>query len=161
MHVSFAGERKKTKCQQEFDAIPEGIVGAFVPQCEEDGSYSKVQCHGSTGYCWCVDELGNKLEETVQRGPPNCTPPTNRPFDICDTSLCEFGQCVNVDGNATCQCPLVCPFIEQPVCGSDNKTYSNLCVMDAESCEKKQHIKLQHEGPCEGKRNTEREVLNI
>ena len=96
---------------------------------------------------------------------PSAPPPTDRPFDICDISLllslCEFGQCVNVNGSATCQCPLVCPFIEQPVCGSDNKTYSNLCVMDAESCEKKQHIKLQHEGPCEGKRNTEREVLNI
>ena len=73
LHVSFAGEKKRSKCQQEFDAIPGGIVGAFVPQCEEDGSYSKVQCHGSTGYCWCVDELGTKLEETIQRGRPNCT----------------------------------------------------------------------------------------
>ena len=30
------------------------MPGAFTPQCDEDGKFSKMQCHGSTGYCWCV-----------------------------------------------------------------------------------------------------------
>ena len=30
-----------------------GLLGEFIPQCEEDGSYSPLQCWGSTGYCWC------------------------------------------------------------------------------------------------------------
>ena len=40
------------------------LVGVYIPQCEEDGSYSSKQCHGSTGYCWCVDGEGNKLVGT-------------------------------------------------------------------------------------------------
>ena len=58
--------RPKSKCEKERDAVTNGplLVGAFTPQCESDGSYSAVQCHGSTGYCWCVDGEGNKLVET-------------------------------------------------------------------------------------------------
>ena len=48
-------------------------LGAYVPQCELDGSYSQVQCHSSTGYCWCVDEDGKERSQTRQRGRPNCT----------------------------------------------------------------------------------------
>jgi hypothetical protein len=75
-------------------------------------------------------------------------PPTDPPFDICDISLCNFGTCVSVNGTATCVCNKACPFIEQPVCGSDNKTYSNLCVMDSEACEREEYINIKHNGPC-------------
>ena len=69
--------RPKTKCEKEKAARENGpfLIGAFIPQCEEDGSYSEVQCHGSAGYCWCVDGEGNKRLET-EVGPgltPNCT----------------------------------------------------------------------------------------
>ena len=52
-----------------------GKVGEFVPQCEEDGSYSPLQCWGSTGYCWCVDEDGVEISGTALgpgEGIPNC-----------------------------------------------------------------------------------------
>ena len=42
-----------------------GIIGEFVPQCEEDGSYSPMQCWASTGYCWCVDENGEEIPDTI------------------------------------------------------------------------------------------------
>ena len=49
------------------------LLGAFMPQCNEDGSYKEVQCHGSTGYCWCVDKNGNKKEGTEVRSKrPKC-----------------------------------------------------------------------------------------
>ncbi|XP_028399649.1 neurogenic locus notch homolog protein 2-like isoform X2 [Dendronephthya gigantea] len=145
--------KPKSKCEKERDDVLNGppLVGAFTPQCEEDGSYSKMQCHGSTGYCWCVDADGSKLEGTETRSRINCTevlPPTDPPFDICDISLCEFGRCVNVNGTATCVCNKACPLIERPVCASDNKTYSNLCVMESEACERKEHIRVKHDGPC-------------
>ncbi|KAK2158701.1 hypothetical protein LSH36_165g04022 [Paralvinella palmiformis] len=47
-------------------------VGAFVPQCDSDGFYKPVQCHGSTGYCWCVDRNGLTIEGTHTRGMPDC-----------------------------------------------------------------------------------------
>ena len=53
-----------------------GLLGAFVPQCEADGSFSQIQCHGSTGYCWCVDvATGWPLTEGVPPtgGVPQCS----------------------------------------------------------------------------------------
>ena len=47
-------------------------VGRFVPKCEADGSYSKIQCWSSTGYCWCVDKNGTELQGTRVRGMPVC-----------------------------------------------------------------------------------------
>jgi len=35
------------------------LLGQFVPACEQDGSYSARQCHGSV--CYCTDALGAKL----------------------------------------------------------------------------------------------------
>ncbi|KAK0411020.1 hypothetical protein QR680_005436 [Steinernema hermaphroditum] len=37
----------------------------FVPKCNDsDGSYNKIQCHGSTGYCWCVSKEGRPIPKT-------------------------------------------------------------------------------------------------
>ena len=51
------------------------LIGEFIPQCEDDGSYSLMQCWGSTGYCWCVDEDGVEIPGTSLgpgEGIPNC-----------------------------------------------------------------------------------------
>uniref|UniRef100_T1DEL1 Ctenitoxinlike-Lyc-1 n=1 Tax=Lychas buchari TaxID=1330406 RepID=T1DEL1_9SCOR len=32
-----------------------GAIGAYIPQCTEDGRFDKQQCWGSIGMCWCVD----------------------------------------------------------------------------------------------------------
>ncbi|KAF8788527.1 SPARC-related modular calcium-binding protein like [Argiope bruennichi] len=48
-------------------------MGLFVPECKEDGSYAEVQCHVSTGYCWCVDEAGKPIRgSSIQNARPNC-----------------------------------------------------------------------------------------
>ena len=50
-----------------------GLIGAFQPSCEEDGSFSELQCHGSTGYCWCVDvQTGQPVSNGTRGGTP-CT----------------------------------------------------------------------------------------
>ncbi|XP_054720386.1 U24-ctenitoxin-Pn1a-like [Uloborus diversus] len=55
----------------ELTKAQNGMVGNFIPQCEESGYYSKKQCHGSTGFCWCSDEKGNKVGDSV-RGELEC-----------------------------------------------------------------------------------------
>ncbi|XP_077462107.1 uncharacterized protein nid2a isoform X4 [Stigmatopora argus] len=68
----------KSHCEQHRDNVqttsPEGfpIVGAFVPQCDSNGHYTSLQCHGSTGHCWCVDSHGQERPGT--RTPPGTTP---------------------------------------------------------------------------------------
>ena len=46
--------------------------GHYVPTCSKDNSYENVQCHPSTGYCWCVDQNGNEWRGTRKRGRPLC-----------------------------------------------------------------------------------------
>jgi hypothetical protein len=65
-----------TPCQEEV-ANATGMMGEFVPDCAEDGSYAPIQCNGSTGYCWCVDEDGNEIPGTAIQswvGTPDCSP---------------------------------------------------------------------------------------
>ena len=84
-NISFnlQGKHNRSECEKErqsvFDSFPiiqgerKPPLGAFIPQCNEDGSYKKVQCHGSTGHCWCVDESGTKQKETeVRFKQPDC-----------------------------------------------------------------------------------------
>uniref|UniRef100_A0A4W6BRM7 Thyroglobulin type-1 domain-containing protein n=1 Tax=Lates calcarifer TaxID=8187 RepID=A0A4W6BRM7_LATCA len=58
----------KTYCEQHRDSTtsPEGypIVGAYVPQCDANGQYIPLQCHGSSGHCWCVDSRGQERAGT-------------------------------------------------------------------------------------------------
>ncbi|XP_072239421.1 nidogen-2-like [Leuresthes tenuis] len=70
--------RSKSQCERHRDSLQSGEVdgypspGAFVPQCDSDGHYRPLQCHGSTGHCWCVDSRGQERAGT--RTPPG-TPP--------------------------------------------------------------------------------------
>merc|ERR1712004_469251 len=66
-------------CAQLWEEVNERIrvspelVGAFVPDCLEDGSWSPVQCRGSM--CYCVDGAGTDLGYMVPRwqiGNMNC-----------------------------------------------------------------------------------------
>uniref|UniRef100_A0A803YHI8 Nidogen 1 n=1 Tax=Meleagris gallopavo TaxID=9103 RepID=A0A803YHI8_MELGA len=85
----------KTKCQREKEvALGSGgtffqreiRVGQFIPQCDEHGNYVPTQCHGSTGYCWCVDRDGNEIDGTRSglstAAPPVVIGPSVRPDTI-------------------------------------------------------------------------------
>ncbi|KAI3366055.1 hypothetical protein L3Q82_009881 [Scortum barcoo] len=71
--------RPKTQCEQHRDSLQSGVeqggrpgLGAFIPQCDSDGRYRPLQCHGSTGNCWCVDSRGQERAGT--RTPPGTAP---------------------------------------------------------------------------------------
>ncbi|XP_078573932.1 uncharacterized protein LOC144860543 isoform X7 [Branchiostoma floridae x Branchiostoma japonicum] len=80
------GKREgETKCRQaRLEAQASAMIGRYVPQCTEDGRYRPLQCHSSTGYCWCVDELGETIEGT-KAGPgmvPSCDEFLGEPLPI-------------------------------------------------------------------------------
>ena len=57
------------------------LIGAFSPSCKVNGDYEEIQCHGSTGFCWCVDKFGNELEGTRTRGELNCSHPGKKGWE--------------------------------------------------------------------------------
>ena len=40
-------------------------IGQYVPQCDEEDKtkFKLLQCHGSTGYCWCASSNGKAESE--------------------------------------------------------------------------------------------------
>ncbi|XP_071337229.1 nidogen-1 [Trachinotus anak] len=78
-------ERTKTQCEIHRDSLlgvteygprgPRPPVGQYIPTCDENGDYEPMQCHGSTGHCWCVDRNGQEI-------PGSRSGPGSRPMCI-------------------------------------------------------------------------------
>ncbi|XP_035204938.1 U24-ctenitoxin-Pn1a-like [Stegodyphus dumicola] len=46
---------------------------AYIPQCEDDGSWAKKQCWDYNNSCWCVDKDGQQVGDIVsERTELNC-----------------------------------------------------------------------------------------
>ncbi|XP_041645126.1 nidogen-1 [Cheilinus undulatus] len=80
-----SSERTKTQCESHRDSVlgvteygprgPRPPVGQYIPTCDENGQYAPMQCHGSTGHCWCVDRNGQEI-------PGSRSGPGSRPMCI-------------------------------------------------------------------------------
>lgn len=73
----FCFWREKPPCLVELEKIQiqeaaKKKPGVFIPSCDEDGYYRKMQCDQSSGECWCVDQLGVELTGTRLHGNPDC-----------------------------------------------------------------------------------------
>nr|AFP57557.1 hypothetical protein [Latrodectus hesperus] len=66
-HITDPSLKLKTcSCIAHRDRVSQThLIGNYKPQCEQDGSYSRTQCHGGMGYCWCVDEHGQKVNKDL------------------------------------------------------------------------------------------------
>jgi len=58
-----------TCIEERATALQSNRIGKYVPQCNEQvpEKYEPLQCHGSNGYCWCVNkESGEKLSDVFR-----------------------------------------------------------------------------------------------
>ena len=62
-------------CPVLLERLPVSVIGAYIPQCDDNDSFSAVQCHESTGYCWCVNtKTGRPVSDLYPREVlPNCS----------------------------------------------------------------------------------------
>ncbi|XP_051778893.1 testican-2 [Erpetoichthys calabaricus] len=73
----FCFWREKPPCLAELEKIQVQEVakkkpGMYIPSCDEDGYYRKLQCDQSKGECWCVDQHGGELAGSRIHGNPDC-----------------------------------------------------------------------------------------
>ena len=106
-----------TKCQYERQQATSsggrmrrqfgGAVGRFIPRCTKDGSYATLQCHGSTGYCWCVNP-SNGVNTSAQ------VPPGQVASLPCSSTARE--TCVLCTYVCVCICVYLCVIVLVFVC---------------------------------------------
>ncbi|XP_035262587.1 testican-2 isoform X1 [Anguilla anguilla] len=69
--------REKPPCLAELERIQVQEVakkkpGMYIPSCDEDGYYRKLQCDQGKGECWCADQHGSELAGSRIHGNPDC-----------------------------------------------------------------------------------------
>ncbi|GLH04212.1 Four-domain proteases inhibitor [Gryllus bimaculatus] len=56
-------------------------------------------------------------------------------------------------------CQRICSTLYDPVCGSDNKTYSNECFLELENCRSRALVSKSYDGRCGQPENKPRNYL--
>jgi len=75
--ISFLSFLRTENCCVELEIATSNCdgVGCYIPQCTENCEWESMQCWSSVGYCWCVDEVGNEIDDTSMpswQGFPDC-----------------------------------------------------------------------------------------
>lgn len=72
-------------------------------------------------------------------------------LDACSGQKCDaFTECKVISGTPKCVCPEIkdCPSSGVPVCGSNDKPYSNECHLRVDACKRKRAIYVVSNGTC-------------
>ena len=83
----------------------QGLLGALVPQCESDGSFSAIQCH--EGSCWCVNtttgESTSALAAPGSLGSLDCAPTTAATTGTTTTATAAPDHCSLAPESGLCE----------------------------------------------------------
>lgn len=69
----------------------------------------------------------------------------------CEPNPCIVGNCTVDDGSHMCTCSnlfLTCTLDYRPVCGTDEKTYPNICSLYSKICASNKPIEFHYSGEC-------------
>ncbi|XP_066147478.1 serine protease inhibitor dipetalogastin [Euwallacea fornicatus] len=158
-HLGNCTNLKEDQCPNDCDNNVEED-----PVCGSDGNVYKSKCHLKRETCGqLVIEVPLQHCRTTAACNEKC--PDDRNF-VCGSdnkiyrSECEMkrnncGKHVFVVPMKRCiagflfrGCQKICPPYYDPVCGTDNMTYSNNCFLDIENCRSRSLVNMKHMGTC-------------
>jgi hypothetical protein len=74
--VDSNNNRGLSECEKLYKKVSDQkLVGAYVPRCTNTGDFDALQCHSSSGDCWCVNKMGQRIPNSgISPGapPPRC-----------------------------------------------------------------------------------------
>ncbi|KAL6105183.1 smoc1 [Pungitius sinensis] len=75
VELKDAGQSKcRVERNQALEQARRPQEALFIPECNDDGTFTQVQCHTLTGYCWCVTSDGKPVSgSSVHNRTPVCS----------------------------------------------------------------------------------------
>ncbi|XP_060536138.1 serine protease inhibitor dipetalogastin [Cylas formicarius] len=152
--------------QLEEDACPEKCddSGENEPVCGSDGNAYRSRCHLKKETCGqLVIEVPPHHCRTTALCNEKCSDEKkfvcgsdNKIYqNECEMKQNNCGKHVFVVPMKSCLsgflfrgCQKICPTYYDPVCGTDNKTYSNTCFLEIEHCRSRSLVTLKNMGTC-------------
>ncbi|XP_072036377.1 equistatin-like [Amphiura filiformis] len=102
--IVASSSSQTTECQRQISEAGPPIPGKYIPQCTNTGKFEQIQCHGSTGFCWCVNNINGEELVGTRRGPGEGKPLCEQCDEVRCRMNCEYGFKQDANGCNICEC---------------------------------------------------------
>ena len=140
--VIYTHDCEKKRAIAQGKIVENFLIGTFIPECEDNGDWSSLQCDRSTGDCWCVQPDGVEVAESrIAFQQPTCityypiSPPLIGSIALPPASMAlTDGSRTESDSTMSVKCPANmthdnCGSPCQPICGEKLvETCADTCI---------------------------------
>ena len=150
------GKTYSNKCAMKAAACPQrlDITVSYEGECIEDGS-SAEEVPEKRQVADCQKACTTRIFKPV------CGSDGKTYNTLCDleNAACKSEEELSMVSEGRCRqttlgdknCPELCTEQYEPVCGSNGKTYSNLCKLNSEACKSRVSLRMAYRGECKGR----------